>query len=149
VRPEFEKLGKNDYGAVDLFIYALSGAHEHGTIPLGIALKAHGGVNFSGGLRDDTSGRWWFGFDCGHAGDFSPGLHALLKRMHIKDSTTRAFAEHDKHVGLGAPTPWGDPVTYRTVEYVKGECTALALQLAELEKFVIAPPLNLVREKKP
>lgn len=148
LRAEFEEPGK--FGAVDMFFYALSGEYEHGTIPLGLALKAHGGINWSGALPDDSdaSGRWWFGFDCGHAGDYSPGIHALSKRSHIKDDTTRAFAEYDKHLGLGAPTPWGEPITYRTVDYVKAECAALAMQLAQLEKIVIAPPLgDLVRGK--
>lgn len=148
LRPEFEQGGKT--GVIDVLLYALSGAHAHGTIPLGVALKVHGGITWTGAMPDesDASGRWWFGFDCGHAGDFSPALHALLKRIHIQDGTTRVFAEREKFLGLGAMMPWGEAVTYRTVDYVKGECTALAAQLAQLEKFVIAP-VDLVREGKP
>lgn len=151
LRAEFEKAEHGKYGVFEVFLYAMSGAHEHGTIPLGLALKAHGGINWSGAMPDDSdpSGRWWFGFDCGHAGDYSPGTQALLKRMHVADDTTRAFAEYQKHLGLGAMMPWGEPITYRTVEYVKGECAALALQLAQLEKFVLTEPVDLVREKKP
>ena len=148
LREDFEKDGK--YGAVDLVIYALSGARAHGTIPLGLALKAHGGVNWSDArLPDDraTAGLWWFGFDCGHAGDFLPGVHATLKRIHIDQGTTRTFAEREKHFGLGAQMPWGEAVTYRTVEYVKTECATLALQLAQLEKIVLAPSIELTAKK--
>lgn len=145
LRPEFEQSGK--IGVMDLFCYAFSGAHERGTIPLALALKAHGGITWSGALPDDsdTGGRWWFGFDCGHAGDFTPATHALMKRMHIEEGTTRAFATDEALFGLGAMMPWGEPITYRTVEYVKAECATLAKQLAQLEQFVVAPPLNLVR----
>jgi len=51
---------------------------------------------------------WWFGFDCGHAGDLVPGF---------------PFPD------ISIPGHWG--TTYRTVEYVQGEVTALAAQLAE------------------
>jgi hypothetical protein len=146
LRPEFEKDGK--YGTIEFFLYALSGAHEHGTIPLGLALKAHGGVNWSGPIPDesDNSGRWWFGFDCGHAGDFAPAIHALLKRIHIDKGTTRIFEEREKLLGLGAPMSGGERVAYRTVGYVKAECATLAMQLAALEKFVLAPSLDLARQ---
>jgi hypothetical protein len=50
---------------------------------------------------------WWFGFDCAHAGDLAPDM-------------TRHYAfERDE--------------TYRTVQYVEGECTDLAAQLASMD----------------
>jgi hypothetical protein len=48
---------------------------------------------------------WWFGFDCAHAWDITPG--------------------HDH--GFGFPDS-----TYRTREYVEAECARLAEQLAAL-----------------
>ena len=149
VLPDFEPDGK--MGAFDVFVYVLSGARERGTIPLGMALKAHGGITWTGGMPDesDTAGRWWFGFDCGHAGDYMPGLEAIRKRMHVKNDTMRTFLKDQKFFGEGAMMPWGDPITYRTVDYATAECVSLASQLARLEKVVLAMPLVLVKEVKP
>jgi hypothetical protein len=87
-------------------------------------LRAHGGVNFArlciqtadeekhichrpaSGEPDHV---WWFGFDCAHAGDFSPS--------------------YSKMSLLGIPTGWGGVVEYRDVAYVERECEALADQL--------------------
>ena len=48
---------------------------------------------------------WWFGFDCSHAGDVSPGYD-------------RSYNSYDE--------------SYRDIEYVKREVTNLAAQLAAL-----------------
>lgn len=69
---------------------------------------------------------WWFGFDCAHSGDYSPRSHATYKEI----STPEKYADYAKWRGLGAPTPWGEPVTYRTVDYVTEQCALLAKQLA-------------------
>lgn len=50
---------------------------------------------------------WWFGFDCAHAGDFSPSYGS----------------------DLGRPTGWGGVVEYRDIDYVTEQCRALARQL--------------------
>lgn len=50
---------------------------------------------------------WWFGFDCAHAWDQSPGYDALSP-THLRDS-------HD---------------VYRDVAYVESECASLAKQIA-------------------
>jgi hypothetical protein len=54
---------------------------------------------------------WWFGFDCAHAGDMSPGLAAI----------TRA---------IPMPEYLYDPDVYRDFAYVEAEC--LANQLADM-----------------
>jgi len=86
---------------------------------------AHGyRVNYAAGCQEDdspveqrichipTPGEpddvWWFGFDCGHAGDLSPFMKAALG-------------------AFGFPL---DGMEYRTLEYVQVECSALAAQLA-------------------
>lgn len=56
---------------------------------------------------------WWFGFDCAHAGDFSPGLHR--KELDWVDSLKK-LADYE---------------TYRPLAYVKAECAKLALQLMQ------------------
>jgi len=55
---------------------------------------------------------WWFGFDCAHAGDFSPSYG--------KD--------------LGRETGWGGHVEYRDIAYVENECRSLASQLTRARK---------------
>jgi hypothetical protein len=84
-----------------------------------VDLDVHGGLTFSGacshsddeaqgichvpepGTSDDV---WWFGFDCAHCGDKSPGM------------LRRGWAGFDGDV-------------YRDVDYVAGEVTSLAAQL--------------------
>ena len=54
---------------------------------------------------------WWFGFDCGHAGDVTPGLPFPAELT----------------------ASW----KYRDLEYVRKEVTALAFQLRQLEMRVL------------
>lgn len=67
-------------------------------------VEVHGGLTFSGcfGGRHMKRGHW-FGFDCAHYYDLVPQMLAL-------------------GISLQA--------TYRTISYVRDECTALAQQLA-------------------
>lgn len=91
-------------------------------------LDVHGGVTFTGkcqpncedhgvchtvedGEEDDVA---WIGFDCCHAGDFSPGMHATLNR-------------------LGGYNPLlHDGDTYKTIGFVREEIRSLAEQLANM-----------------
>jgi hypothetical protein len=109
----------DDIGLLNSF--AFGHRLKHGTIWLGALMKAHGGINWSGELPWGDVGRWWwFGFDCGHAGDVQPGLdaimHGVMPPEHMRE---RALLFHD----------W----KYRTIAYVKAECASLAFQLRELE----------------
>jgi len=68
-------------------------------------IDVHGGLTwaraFPGGENHPATDDWWFGFDCAHAGDLTPGsgLHS------------------------------GDDV-YRDMIYVRAECESLAAQLS-------------------
>lgn len=88
-------------------------------------IRVHGGLTFADACRegDDESvgichvpapGRtahvWWFGFDCAHSHDISPGMVARDRE--------RGWAP----IGSGYEC-------YRTVAYVRGECAKLAAQL--------------------
>lgn len=68
--------------------------------PLALLLFCHNGLSYT---KRGPKGYWWFGFDCGHSGDFIPGL-----------------AEH---------IPWTKPTDYRDFAYVKQQCDGLALQI--------------------
>lgn len=84
-------------------------------------VKVHGGLTFASSCAENAPegygichvlapGRpadvWWFGFDCAHAWDVSP--------------------KYDHH--------FVDDETYRTVDYVEGECANLARQLAAVSR---------------
>jgi hypothetical protein len=87
---------------------------EYGDTPF--ECEVHGGVTYS----DKCAGHichvprpgesehvWWFGFDCAHSGDVSPGLFALTGQIPRTDH------------GL-----WDE--TYKTMAYVQGETERLA-----------------------
>ena len=79
---------------------------KNSMIQLGLAIDVHKGVTFSGKLSGVSDSDWFFGFDCGHAGDLMP------------EYTNKAFSDNN---------------TYRTYEYVKEQCEKLAEQLAAIE----------------
>lgn len=65
---------------------------------------------------DEPPTLWFFGFDCGHAGDLKPGLESALEEIGYK-RLVREFL--------------GDDV-YRDLAYVEAQVTELAKQLAAL-----------------
>lgn len=86
-------------------------------------VEVHGGLTYSNRCREGTDEShgichvaepgeakpWWFGFDCAHAFDLSPGYaRYLTPNLHMPDEV------------------------YRDLAYVKGECARLAAQLAQL-----------------
>lgn len=90
-------------------------------------LRAHGGVNFANECQpgereadgichvpapDEPAQVWWFGFDCAHSDDLSPGTHAALASL-----------------GSQHLLKWQK---YRPLSYVQAECARLAAQLAKL-----------------
>ena len=75
-----------------------------------IPLDVHGGLTFAGFFEEERN-IWWFGFDCAHSQDFSPGIASMLRSS-------------------GLPSPHE---TYRDLNYVKKECIGLASRLAEVK----------------
>jgi hypothetical protein len=76
-------------------------------------LEVHGGLTYSS-TEDD--GIHWFGFDCAHAGDLSPGILIHLLKTRI---TEYGYLRDE---------------TYRTWGYVKAETLRLAEQLKGANK---------------
>jgi len=70
-------------------------------------IRVHGGLTFAGVMGED--GTHWFGFDCSHADDYSPGLFTL--------------ANYDNRNEV-----------YRDIAYVTQEVKSLAKQLANIKK---------------
>lgn len=86
-------------------------------------ISVHGGLTFSGYLTSLNGAarlrNWKFvGFDCGHAGDLSPGLQHLAQ-----SPQTGRYAD-----------------TYRTLSFVKKQVAFLAQQLYELEQAANVSP---------
>jgi hypothetical protein len=117
MRAEFLQGTINEVSIISLFA---GGVSEHGTMRLDVALKAHGGISLSGEPSWQTDdGLWWFGFDCGHAFDLSPGMAARLRQ--------HGFPWPEMHEQAHRYD------TYRDIEYVKQNCADLAFQLKQLE----------------
>ena len=75
-------------------------------------IEVHGGLTYS--AEDKETGEWVVGFDCSHAGDFSPKMVATMLQYTDTDI--------DYHIRD----------TYRTFEWVKEEVCSLARQLKML-----------------
>jgi hypothetical protein len=95
-------------GAINLLCASLSGNDpQGGSIEMVLALDVHGGLSFTAekAPSSEISGLWWIGFDCAHAGDYSPSYG------------TRGFMSDG---------------VYRNLAYVEAECRSLAKQLSAL-----------------
>lgn len=95
-------------GAINLFCAGAGGNDpESGIIDMVLALDVHGGLTFTSAKAPSSSieGLWWVGFDCAHAGDYSPSYGA---RGFLADGV------------------------YRNLAYVEAECRSLAKQLSAL-----------------
>jgi hypothetical protein len=96
-------------------------------------VDVHGGLTYANrcagaichvpapGMPDDV---WWLGFDCGHAGDYTPSMGRWW-------GTGYPFpdAKYDHDVAMAAVEDWTIE-KYRTVAYVRAETERLATQLA-------------------
>lgn len=80
-------------------------------------VDVHGGLTFGkkGDGKDWEPNYWWIGFDCAHAGDYTPGIEEML--------TTAGFKKGPKGIkGVFRET-------YKSIDYVKKEVRKLARQL--------------------
>jgi hypothetical protein len=104
----------DEHGVIDTFLTAMhmqAGEIPDGFAPLNTLIGVHGGLSWGGRMHDHTG--WWFGFDCAHAGDFSPGLAETIERA-------------------GRDASWlYECGLYRTFDYVRHECATLAQQIAD------------------
>lgn len=117
-------------GVIPLFL-AILDADER--IKIEAYFQCHGGITYSdGGENSDypiLSDLWWFGFDCGHAGDAKDFDEA--KKLFSGDLETLRHIEQIEKVDKKYPLP-GEVV--RSYGYVKAECKRLAEQLADFRE---------------
>lgn len=92
-----------------------------------LVLDVHGGLTYAGACQGrichapkpgEPDNVWWFGFDCAHHLDLSPGSRARMEAIMPPDLKPSAIDRDD---------------VYRTLDYVRGEVNALAEQLAALK----------------
>ena len=86
----------------------------------GYAIGVHGGVTYSAssdGYPISIQDHWWFGYDCGHAGDGKE--LSVIKDQYIKE----IYIKH----------PIGGEII-RTTEYCFYECIKMADQLRAIDK---------------
>lgn len=97
-------------------------------------LEVHGGITFSDFCQEDGKEHgichipapgepdrvWWFGWDCAHAWDMSPGHHSYFAGLNL-----------------------GRQDAYRTLEYVKSQRHELARQL---KAFTVSPSESVHRD---
>ena len=114
------------FSALDMFAHILSGAKSmDDACPISLAFHVHGGINYAEDHipHEQPGDRWWFGFDCGHAGDYLPGRKIpdeMIKQM--IDSLPEQVRETMRKIA-------GKPGQYRDQQYVVSECQSLAAQL--------------------
>lgn len=96
-------------------------------------LDVHGGLTFSdGGLpvppefAERLPSLWWFGFDCGHGNDLSPGLEAQRRKLMPPHLVGMQYEAPDDLLGG----------TYRDVAYVHAQVEHLAAVLAAVQSEV-------------
>lgn len=85
-------------------------------------VSAHGGLTYSekcqGAIchpvEEEGDEVWWFGFDCAHAGDITPGSDALLPSSFLENCPPRYS-------------------TYKSLDYVENEVNQLAEQLGKIK----------------
>lgn len=75
--------------------------------------------------KEDDYPVWWLGFDCSHSGDVAPKMDSTFRELEkeiptFKDPSSRHFGRE-----------------YRTVEYVREECTNLAAQLGKIDRLAV------------
>lgn len=76
----------------------------------------HGGLTYSGGMREPLDDYHYFGFDTTHGGDLSPGIVLSMLKC------------------VGDATGFHEGETYRTWDYVKNNVQVLASQLRYFNK---------------
>lgn len=98
-------------------------------------LDVHGGITYSEEcdgdgitgichVTKDDDAAWWFGFDCGHAGDVSPG-NELIESIELMKMFSPSLQVRLK--GLNSLD------TYRDLPYLIEQVKSLAKQLKDVE----------------
>ena len=99
-------------GYVGVFV----GHPAHGLDYPDLDIPVHGGLTYS---NTDKAAVRWFGFDCGHGGDFSPGI-AMLMMKYVPEKEEMLRTRSDE--------------VYRTWEFVERQVQNLVAGLWNVEE---------------
>jgi hypothetical protein len=118
--------GLEGTGPFDLFVHLVRGVELTDACAISIAFQVHGGVTYAEDNvpGDKPDGRWWFGFDCGHAGDYMPFITNIDELM---EEMVESMPEEVR--GTMRKIVHGRERIYRDQQYVVSECQSLAQQL--------------------
>ena len=129
---EHLEIKKDDIGDREVSgIFPLLGAclDDDERIRIDAYFQCHGGITYAGGGENSKypiqSDLWWFGFDCGHAGDKYDLTYAMQKFPNRKEEYRSRLLIENKYLI--------EDDVIRTEEYVAEECKKLAEQLKEFE----------------
>lgn len=113
---------------IDMFLHAMSDTPKD-QVPLGLYLSIHGGLTYGDDSLPDREpdDLWYFGFDCNHATDISPGMRHPRE---LGDTVRGMFDKLEKMIGHA----FDKGAVYRDKEYVVGECQSLASQLMQVQE---------------
>lgn len=111
--PNTESVGKR--GIMTLF---LAGVGDGIPQSPEMVFDVHGSLTYSAEYTDypvKSDGLWWFGFDCGHAGD----------------GRSAEYLQEQKEKYPTMPFMWGEEDVCRSLEYCIEECESLARQVVQ------------------
>jgi hypothetical protein len=127
---EIKKSDLGDREVKGVFPLLLACLDKDERIRIDAYFQCHGGITFADGGENSNypieSDLWWFGFDCGHAGDKADLSYAIEKFPKQAEQLKMQKQINDMY-----PIE-GDII--RTEEYVAEECKKLAEQLKEFEE---------------
>ena len=85
----------------------------------------HGGLTFSGHINDFTG--WFFGFDCGHAFDYSPYRVRYMREIGAPSGMIESLEQLEANQRDGPLAS-----VYRDLDFVRLNCIAIIAQLKAL-----------------
>lgn len=104
---------------------------SHGKSHNDIEVNVHGGLTYSGSCRGaichvpqpgESDDVWWLGFDCAHAGDYCPGMEAIIAAVRKVEVEPYRIPTDPYELGFRG--------IYRTAEALRLEVERLAHELS-------------------
>lgn len=104
---------------------------ESKLVPPDVYFNVHGSITYAASDNEypveNKNSLWFFGFDCGHAGDKKSPKDAYAYGL-ITDKQLKYFLDLDSKYSI-------ENEEERTADYVEQECISLAKQLKKVENY--------------
>lgn len=112
-------------------LVALMFSSETELVSPDVYFDVHGSITYAASDNEypveNKNGLWFFGFDCGHAGDKKSPKDAYAYGL-ITDKQLKYFLDLDSKYSI-------ENEEERTADYVEQECISLAKQLKKVENY--------------